>query len=131
MTYAGFKSLLYAGLKRDDVRVQHAWDWIQRHYTLEHNPNMPEERSREGLYYYYHVFARALQAWGEAEVTDAKGRAHNWREELCTRLVKLQRPDGSWVNDEDRWYEGNPHLVSAYAILALQVALETESPPAP
>lgn len=126
MTYAGFKSMLYAGLTREDVRVQAAWDWIQKHYTLAHNPNMPAARAREGLYYYYHVFARALHVWGETKVTDAQGETHDWREELTAQLVKLQRPDGSWVNDEDRWYEGNPHLVSAYAILALQTTLETE-----
>ncbi|MCH7925963.1 MAG: hypothetical protein IIC51_10560 [Planctomycetes bacterium] len=38
-------------------------------------------------------------------------------------LVSLQRDDGSWVNDADRWYEGNPQLVTAYALLALQTAL--------
>jgi squalene-hopene/tetraprenyl-beta-curcumene cyclase len=43
---------------------------------------------------------------------------------LCEKLLSLQRDDGSWVNEADRWYEGNPHLVTAYAILAMQTALE-------
>ena len=64
-----------------------------------------------------------MQAWGEEIITDASGAPHYWRAELCERLISLQRPDGSWVNESDRWYEGNPHLVSAYAVLALQTAL--------
>lgn len=123
MTYAGFKSMLYAKVDRDDVRVRRAVDWIRRYYTLDHNPNMPQAQSRQGLYYYYHVFARAMQAWGEEVVLDDHGVPHRWRAELCEKLLSLQRDDGSWVNEEDRWYEGNPHLVTAYSVLALQTAL--------
>ncbi|MFQ5414126.1 MAG: prenyltransferase/squalene oxidase repeat-containing protein [Phycisphaerae bacterium] len=123
MTYAGFKSMLYANVDRRDVRVRQALDWIRRHYTLDHNANMPLAQSDEGLYYYYHVFARALHAWGEPRIVDTAGTVHVWRDELCRKLVSLQQPDGSWVNERDRWYEGNPHLVTAYAILAIQTAL--------
>ncbi len=122
MTYAGFKSLLYAGLTRDDPRVKAALDWIRRHWTLEYNPNMPEARSRQGLFYYYHVFARALAAWGEPVVRDAAGREHDWRRELVAQLAGMQRDDGSWVNEADRWMEGLPALTTAYALLALQAA---------
>ncbi len=124
MTYAGFKSYLYADLDRNDPRVQAALKWIQQHYTLDHNPNMPGEQSLQGLYYYYHVFARALKAWGEPTIADSKGVKHAWREDLCRKLISLQNKDGSWVNTADRWYEGNPALVTAYAVLALQTALE-------
>jgi squalene-hopene/tetraprenyl-beta-curcumene cyclase len=122
MTYAGFKSMLYAKVDRADVRVQRALNWIRRHYTLDVNPNMPDGQSHEGLYYYYDVFARALDAWGEEILVDAAGKPHRWRVELSDKLVSLQRPDGSWFNEEDRWFEGNPHLVTAYAIRALQTA---------
>jgi squalene-hopene/tetraprenyl-beta-curcumene cyclase len=27
--------------------------------------------------------------------------------------------DGSWVNENPRWMEGDPNLVTAYALLAL------------
>ncbi len=123
MTYAGFKSLLYANVDRQDVRVRRALDWIQRHYTLDHNPNMPDAQSKQGLYYYYHTFARALYAWGDETINDAQGVPRDWRRDLCSKLISLQREDGSWVNSEDRWYEGNPHLVTAYAILAMQTAM--------
>ncbi len=123
MTYAGFKSYIYAELDRDDPRVQAAMKWIQRHYTLDHNPNMPDQQSLQGLYYYYHVFSRALQAWGRPIITDERGAKHPWREELCRKLISLQNQDGSWVNTADRWYEGNPALVTAYSVLSMQTAL--------
>ena len=124
MTYAGFKSYLYAELSHDDPRVQAALKWIQNHYTLDTNPNMPGQQALEGLYYYYHVFARALHTWGKPFITDHQGVRHNWREELCHKLISLQNKDGSWVNSADRWYEGNPALVSAYSVLAMQAALK-------
>jgi len=124
MTYAGFKSMLYAKVSRDDPRVKAAADWISRHYTLDENPNMPGEHSKQGLFYFYHVFARALHAWGEDVLYDHRGQPHSWREDLTNKLVALQRSDGSWVNEADRWLEGNPHLVTAYSVLALQTALE-------
>ncbi len=128
MTYAGFKSMLYANLAADDPRVTAAIDWIQRHYTLDHNPNMPGEHAKQGLYYYYHLFARAMQAWGQEVIRDGTTNApHYWRAELCEKLRTLQKNDGSWVNETDRWYEGNPHLVTAYAVLAIQTAI---TPPA-
>lgn len=130
MTYAGFKSMLYAGLSRDDLRVRKAYDWIRRHYSLDANPNMPTAQAHEGLYYYFHTFARALHAWGEPKLTDETGRTHDWRADLCDKLAELQHEDGSWTNEADRWYEGNPHLVTAYAVLALQTAL-ADGPTAP
>jgi squalene-hopene/tetraprenyl-beta-curcumene cyclase len=126
MTYAGFKSLLYAGLKRDDRRVQAALDWIRRHWTLEYNPNMPDARSKEGLFYFYHVFGRALAAWDEPVITDQAGREHPWRHELVEHLARLQKSDGSWVNEADRWMEGLPALTTAYAMLALEAAYPAE-----
>ena len=123
MTYAGFKSMLYANVDRDDPRVRAAWDWIRRYYTLETNPNMPTWHTKEGLYYFYQVFAKALEAWGEPVVVDAAGVAHDWRADLAAQLLKTQHSDGRWENSADRWMEGNPHLVTAYSVLALQSAL--------
>lgn len=123
MTHAGFKSMLYAHVDRNDIRVKQAIEWIRKHYTLDHNPNMPQEQSKEGLYYYFHTFARAMKAWGEEKILDRHNVPHDWRNELCNKLLSLQREDGSWVNEADRWYEGNPHLVTAYAVLSIQTAL--------
>jgi squalene-hopene/tetraprenyl-beta-curcumene cyclase len=122
MTYSGFKSLLYAHVARSDPRVQQAWEWIRRHYTLKENPNMPGAKSVQGLYYYYHVFAKALAVWGEPAITDPKGTAHNWRRDLIEELRARQRKDGTWVNMADRWHEDRENLVTAYSVLALQAA---------
>ncbi len=124
MTYAGFKSMVFAGLSRDDTRVQAALDWIREHWTLEFNPNMPDAQSLEGLYYYYHVFGRALAAWGE-DVIETNEGDRNWRVDLVNALEKRQRANGSWVNEEDRWMEGLPELTTAYSVLALQAAYPT------
>jgi len=126
MTYVGFKSMLYANVARTDPRVRAAMDWIRRYWRLDSNPNMPQTQSREGLYYYYHVFAKAMRAWGEPIITDARSVKHNWREELIDELARRVRPDGSWVNDADanRWNEGSPVLVTCYSVLSLQEALK-------
>ena len=115
MTYAGLKSFLYAGIEKDDIRVKAALDWIQRHYDLTSNPGM----GQQGLFYYYHVFAKALEATGEDTIVDVDGKLHDWRVDLTSQLSKLQREDGSWTNPADRWYEGDPNLVTAYSLLAL------------
>jgi len=124
MTYAGFKSMLYASVAKDDPRIKAAIGWIRSNYTVDSNANMPHRRSSEGLYYYFHVFARALAQWGEPVIVDAAGTSHNWRVDLITKICGLQRPDGSWRNDEDRWLEGDPNYVTALAILSLQTSLK-------
>lgn len=125
MTYVGFKSMLYANVARDDPRVRAAYEWIRKYWRLDSNPNMPEAQSKQGLFYYYHVFAKALRAWGQDEIPDSRDVKHNWREELIDVLSAQQNEDGSWVNkDAARWYEGNAVLASCYAILALQETLK-------
>jgi squalene-hopene/tetraprenyl-beta-curcumene cyclase len=115
MTYAGLKSMIYAGLTRDDPRVKAAYDWIQRHYTLDENPGMGEQ----GLFYYYHTFAKALDTVADEHVIDAQGVSHDWRAELAQKLISMQKDDGSWINSNTRWLEGDPNLVTGYALLAL------------
>jgi squalene-hopene/tetraprenyl-beta-curcumene cyclase len=34
-------------------------------------------------------------------------------------LARRQRPDGSWLNENDRWLEGDPNLVTGYVLLTL------------
>jgi len=124
MTYAGFKSMLHIGVARDDARIAACLAWIRGHYTLDSNPGMPRRDSKDGLYYYYHVFARALQVWGEPVIVDTQGNKHDWRRDLCTKLLSLQKSDGSWSNDAARWMEGDSNYVTALAVQSLQIALE-------
>jgi hypothetical protein len=115
MTYAGFKSLVYAGLTEEDPRTKAALDWIGRHYSVTENPGQGDA----GLYYYYHSFASALDAAKLNEVTDANGKKHNWREDLAAELAKRQGEDGSWSNENRQWFENDKNLATSFALLAL------------
>jgi squalene-hopene/tetraprenyl-beta-curcumene cyclase len=116
MTYAGLKSMIYAGLDKDDPRVKAALDFIRNHYTLEQNPGM----GAAGLYYYYQVFAKALSAAGIETLTDTSGESHDWQADLFATLAAAQAEDGSWVNSQNpRWMEGDRALVTSYGLLAL------------
>ena len=116
MTYAGLKSMIYAGVGPEDPRVKAAFSWVQKHYDVKTNPGLGDT----GLYYYYHTFAKALDAMGVDEVRDREGKSHDWRRELREELLRRQQPDGSWVNAKaSRWLEGDPNLVTGYVLLTL------------
>jgi squalene-hopene/tetraprenyl-beta-curcumene cyclase len=115
MTYAGILSFIYANVDKSDDRIQAAVRWIKDNYTLEENPPI----GAQGLYYYYHTMAKALSIYGEPVITDSNGIQHNWYEELARKLLELQKPEGYWINEEDRWMEAMPILTTTYAILAL------------
>jgi hypothetical protein len=237
MTYAGFKSMIFADLDRDDERVQAAYAWLQENYTVQENPGL----GYDGYYYYLVTKSRALDAWGlpvigtreeftgsfdfgqhrfqspgqtisihanelrsgdgtTIRLTDSigtawfrfeegedgkrlaaygrlggpevgqggrladgrrytvleylgdRGRAignipedaekwpdsvdggavgvrieimddRDWANDLIARLGDLQNEDGSFRSLDDRWMEGNPVLITAYTVLALQHAL--------
>jgi squalene-hopene/tetraprenyl-beta-curcumene cyclase len=119
MTYAGIKSLIYCGVSPKDERIRKAYEWVRKNYTLDRNPGMPEGRDRWGLYYYYHTMAKCLDVMGVDVVEDGAGKKHDWRAELTAKLASLQRPDGSWLNPKDHWMEGNPQIVTGYALMAL------------
>ncbi len=120
ITYAGLMALLYADVPRDDPRVVSAVDYAARHWTLDENPGM----GSQGLYFYYNVIARALTAGRIEEIArkDGAGAPIHWREELARKVVSLQKPDGSWANENNRFWENDPVLSTSYALLALQLA---------
>jgi squalene-hopene/tetraprenyl-beta-curcumene cyclase len=126
MTYAGFKSYVYAGLKKDDPRVRAAMDWIGSNYTLRENPGA----GQDGLYYYYVIFARAMQAHGEPMINtvaqDGSTMERRWARDLVNQLATLQEEDGSFrvMKDGARWMEDNKVLITAYALIALEAARE-------
>ena len=115
MTYAGLKSMIYAGVDADDQRVRAALKWIGKHYDVSSNPGM----GQAGLFYYYHTFAKALDATNQDQITDEAGNQHRWRADLIAELARRQQTNGSWVNENERWLEGDPNLVTGYALLAL------------
>lgn len=119
MTYAGFKSMLYAKVERDDVRVQAAFDWIRRHFTFAENPGV----GPQGHFYYLHTAAKALHVFGEETVVDTDGTAHTWRQVFVDQVLAMQKAEGFWVNEGSaRWMEGMAELATAYAMMALEIA---------
>ena len=117
MSYAGLLSYIYAQLDRNDPRVKAVYDWLSRHYTLDENPGM----GKDGLYYYYHTMAKALSVYGVDNLTLKSGKSVNWRRDLAKKLIDLQNGDGFWANANGRWWEKDPGLVTAYAVITLEI----------
>ena len=118
ITYAGFLSYIYADLKKDDPRVTAAFDWLRNNYTLDENPGM----GPSGYYYYLQLTSKALTIYGMDELKLKDGKSVNWRRELVSKLMKLQQTDGSWRNENERWMERDPVLVTSYSLMALEIA---------
>jgi squalene-hopene/tetraprenyl-beta-curcumene cyclase len=117
ISYGGMLSYAYAELKRDDPRVKAVFEWLRQNYTIEENPAM----GPQGLYFYYHTMTRALTAYGINELQLKDGRTISWKRELSQKLLDLQQKDGSWINSNGRWWEKDPALVTAYAVLSLEM----------
>jgi len=113
MTAAMLMSYLQCGLKKDTKEVRLAWQWLAKNWSAEKNANNPQDGTN-ALYYYYRTAAYALAAYGEPQID---GRF--WANEIADALVKRQRADGSWVNDNRESGEDEPSLVTAYALTAL------------
>lgn len=116
-SYAGLLSYIYADLQREDPRVISVLNWLRSNYTLDENPGM----ELQGLYYYLHLMTKALNTARIDTLELKDGRKIHWRREVALRLINLQRPDGSWANSNGRWWEKDPHLVTAYAVLSLDI----------
>jgi len=116
-SYAGLLSYIYADLKRDDARVAAVLDWLRANYTLAENPGM----GPQGYYYYVHLMTKALTAAGVHELETKDGAKVHWRREVALRLMNLQKPDGSWMNDNARWWEKETPLTTSYSLIALEL----------
>ena len=64
---------------------------------------------------------KALTAAGVHELETKDGSKINWRRELALRLMNLQKPDGSWTNDNARWWEKETPLTTSYSLIALEM----------
>jgi squalene-hopene/tetraprenyl-beta-curcumene cyclase len=124
MTYAGMLSLIYADVDRDDPRIKSAFDWAIRNWTVQEN--MPA--GQEGYYYFINVLAKSMATYGQDSFVRENGQEVNWRVEIINELLKRQRIDengnGYWVNDNNRYWEGDAVLSTSYALIALQIALQ-------
>ena len=116
MTFAGLKSLIFArDANRDSPQVKAALGWIQNNYDFNTHPGM----GTTAYYYYLQTAAAALEAYGQPMLPAQGGGQHNWGADLASKFVYLQQPDGSWVNEDRKYWEGNQILVTARAVIAL------------
>ncbi len=126
MTYAMLKCYLFAGVERDDPRFQAAVKWIGENFDVDKHPGFESDddpdAAYQGIFFYYHSMARALDLLGEETIVDADGTPRSWRAELARKVLSMQREDGSWVNERnERWWEGVPLLATSYALLTLEI----------
>lgn len=127
MTYGGLMSLLHAGVTGDDPRVQAALRWIAANYSLDENKGLgvrqtDPKAAQQGLYYYYHSFAKCLSTLGTATLQTEQGERH-WARDLFDALKARVKPDGFFQNENDRWWEQDPTLCTAYVVNAMNYAL--------
>lgn len=115
MTFAGLLSSFYVGVNKNDPAIKGAFDWLERHFSVEENPGI----GKDGLFNYYALMAKTFSTYKVRTFKTADGRKIDWRAALTNKLLELQRPDGSWVNSQERWLENNPVLCTAYALMAL------------
>jgi hypothetical protein len=106
-------------VKEDDPRVLAVVKWIGRNYDLKSHPG----QGQSGLYYYYHTFAKALDAFGHDVIEDDKGQKHAWRKDLVEELANRQGSDGSWINENRQFFEGDANLCTSFALLALSYVI--------
>lgn len=117
ISYAGLLSYVYADVKKDDPRVRAVMEWLRDNLTLEENPGM----GAQGYYYYLHLMTKALTAARVDAIETKTGEKVDWRREVAMRLINLQKSDGSWQNDNGRWWEKDQNLVTAYAVMTLEM----------
>jgi squalene-hopene/tetraprenyl-beta-curcumene cyclase len=122
MTFAGIKSLALCGVGADDPRRKKAMEWVAHNYSVDVNPGRDAGAGGQGYYYYLVSMARCFDTLGVDAVTDAAGKAHDWRAEVTRALASRQRRDGSWDNPFAMWMESDPNLDTGYALLALAYA---------
>ena len=118
ITYVGLLSMIHTQLARNDPRVISAFDYCTQHWTLDENPG----QGGQGIFFYYNILTRALCAAGVDAIPQASGGTLAWREALIKKIASLQKADGSWVNENNRWWENDPVLVTSYSVLALEFA---------
>ncbi|MBI3858401.1 MAG: terpene cyclase/mutase family protein [Planctomycetes bacterium] len=127
MTYDGLKTYIYAGLKKDSPEVKSAIDWVRKNYSMEVHPGFAFDQVQRhhlrGLYHYYLVMSRGLEAYGENPFETFDGKKHDWPRELGEQLVKSVKENKLWMNDNPGWFEGDPVLVTGYVLVTCDVLL--------
>nr|WP_319494727.1 prenyltransferase/squalene oxidase repeat-containing protein [uncultured Desulfobacter sp.] len=117
MTCTGLLSFAFTDFEKDDPRVQAAYEWLKKNYTLDENPGL----GQQGLYYYYYSMAKALTLYGDDNFLRENGRRINWRKDMAVKFINKQKSDGSWLNEAGGNWENGPVIVTAYVLISLNM----------
>ena len=72
----------------------------------------------QGLYYYYNTMSKALNILDVDQFVLDDGKSELARP--VNKSFSFQKPDGSWTNENGRWWEKDPVLTTCYSLLCLQ-----------
>lgn len=116
-TADGLVAMLACGLPEEDPRVQAALGWFARHNQLGVAPGFGADAlavsSRKALEFYYQLaLARLMHRLPKSWLAEH-------RAELSSRLIREQRPDGSWQNQNPLMREDDPLIATGLALAAL------------
>lgn len=123
--YEDLLPYVYLEVAPDQQIARRALAALRASFTVERNPDLTQRYGpagfpdAQGLFYYYLVAAKTLDVH-RLPTLDVRGARREAARELVARLERLQRADGSWCNVDGRWWEDEPVLTTAYAVLALK-----------
>lgn len=126
--YEDLLPMVYLELTPEQQIVLRARKALASRYTPEKNPDLTARygeqgflEGKQGKFYYWLNVARTMTTLGERELVTGDGVRHDWASEIASQVLAAQRGDGAWVNSEARWWEGEPGITTAYAVLALKL----------
>ncbi len=123
MTASGLWCLLAAGETFEDPAASAALSWLADHYSGSENPVLGDT----GYYYYSYATARALRTAGAPALASPDGTLLYWARELADGILSKQHVTGHWMNSgSDRWWEGDPVVATAFALLAIEAMMPAE-----
>lgn len=127
-SYEDLLPFVYQPMRHNEQRALRALRAIQAFYTLERNPDLTKrygdtgfQSPDAGLYYYYLLLAKALSIQERPVIRLRGGQRKDWARELTARLLELQTKEGFWTNENGRWWEDEPVLVTSYALMTLRL----------
>jgi len=123
-TADGLRCLLHCGLAPDHPRVRAAWSWLQRHYAIDANPGAfdeDREHLRKATYYYYVWSLAHVVLHMKVRTIQTPSGPRDGLAELAGHLMRLQREDGTWVNEIGTGKEDDPLVATPFAASALAI----------
>ncbi len=117
MTAAALESFLLCGLKSDAPEVAAALKWFRKNVSSGVSEN--KGGGQRGYFYFCMGFSRAMQRAGVKEWKGPDGNVVRWAEALAGELLKKQKPEGWFRNEDPHWLEDDPVLCTGYALQAL------------